>query len=647
MTEARIATFSGGTAGLIDQAVTTTAEPRALNSPARAETALSLNPEHPFGITFIIGGTNVRFCVSHPGSDKPSIQAWKWQELQNELQETLNKTGSSFGQSKELVFSSIAGKFVDFLDSHFAGLPGGAPLEKLCAFNFSVAGIVTGEGNNAEVSTSNTGVIMKEERIAVSMLDAINKELAARKSRDVSGSRKHDSIQTNNVAVMNDAAAGLMGEKIGGGLQGVTNGLFVIVGTGVGSFGLVDGKLDPRFAELGHIMVRAEKTEEYELVTNSSIGSVLAAEGGFKALSTDAPYAENELAGPWAASKFAKRIRENYRVLFPLLQPEVYRILAEKAIREGKQPRPEDEVKADLVRIIDLNYGEMEKWAVSAPSDVLAALNQLLFSHNATEIAGAVECGGVTGIIQRADTAKDKEESNLEEAAKHREEANQHLEMARAYEERAKGAVLESPMQYQMMIDQDTWQKQADRSNELANKYEVRHAKYAALHKENLAKAFTHARWLEFQAYTKELAKFLKASYKAMDKRGCAPEKIVVAGGIGELLNRLTTIPTVQTAERQEANKSGDQSHHLTEDSDAQIRAAEDLLSKKLLKEKIDWLFLSNAVDIPPGVIQFSSMSPEAREAAVTTQQVKVAFESYIEKLGRPNLDSFESSVIM
>lgn len=589
MSEAKVATSLGERVGLNGSAEVSAASLNHLAPVKPERKSIQLNPEHPFGVTFIIGGTNVRFCVSHPGSDTPSIQAWKWQELRNETLPLLEGTGKTFEDSKALVYSILAKKFVDFVDSHFEGRPGGAPYEKLCAFNFSIAGLVAGEGRDARVSTTNTGIKLKDEKIGDSILQAIDLELIRRAAQDQEGQRRPLQIPVKDPQVLNDAAAGLTGELLAGGLRGVKNGLYIIIGTGVGSYGLVNGKLSAEFAELGHRIQRIESKEDYELVAQGEFTTMLDAEGSFLARSPDAPYAENELAGPWAASKFAKRIKAYSGALYQILNSRLYEELKVIAGSNNSALRPQEDIKRDLNKVVSLDYGAMEKWALWSPSDVLTGLNRLLFVHDGDTVAYSTGCGGAQGEIERANQAR-------EIAEHYRKESKRLTDQAQRYDAQANDSQPDSSLTRQMLEEKENHTLEAVRAEALAQVYEDNS-------KHSLEMALDHLRWIEFQGYIKELAKFLRTAYKAMDgKPGCAPGKIVVAGGIGELINKLSPLE----------------------------------------RRKIDWLLRSVAVEIPLNVVEFSSMSPEAREAYVTTAAVHEAFGHLLEDATVPSASGIE-----
>jgi len=580
MTEARIATFSGGTVGLDRDAAATVAQlqhPQQNNAP-QAENLLRLHPEHPFGVTVIIGGTNVRFCLSVPERSEPIFESVRWTQLREELAPTLELAGRTFEGSKDIVYRCIAEKFAAFVLKHS---PEGAqcpPLQNLCAFNFSMAGIVEGEGFEAKVTTSNTAVPMAEERIAIELLGAINSDLTT---------RGWPRIEVQNVSVMNDAAACLMGERLGGALRGVDNGLYLILGTGVGSFGLVEGKLAYQFAELGHRVTRNERSAYYTYHDDDELAELMDDRNQFKALSTEESYAENELAGPWAAVKFLKNIKhEDVK--------QCYDVLVQKVTETLGSTRSPEEIKSLLDDMIDLGYRDVTKWALSTPSDVIKGVNAILFTHDAKEIARAVECDmDIKSLVKRGGEPEKQIKTYRENAHSFRAcAARARKELARLSPSDENFSELESEIR---------------RYDDEASRITAKAEKLTEWGDKKYAKALTLLAYTEWQKYFKELAKFLETTYDAMKVRHAAPQRIVIAGGIGELSSTY----------------------------DAQWKA------------RILELFEDFAPNIPnpEKTVVFSTMSPEAREAYVTTAAVQEAFEEYKKKkVSLPNANGLLGS---
>jgi hypothetical protein len=572
MSETTVATSLGDRNGLSSVPLATVTELRALASTPQAETLLRLHPEHPFGVTVIIGGTNVRFCLSVPDRTEPIIESVRWTHLREELAPVLAKSGATFEQSKDVVYNCIAQKFSAFMQKHS---PEGAdvpPIQNLCAVNFSMAGIVEGEGFNAKVTTSNTALPMSEEQIALEVLGAINADLSE---------RGWPQVKVDGVAVMNDAAAGLMGERLGGALQGIDNAMYIILGTGVGSYGLVNGKLSYQFAELGHRVTRNETSDDYTYHDDSELSTLIDEHNQFKAQSTEQWYAENELAGPWAAVKFLKHVKNGLR--------SCYHLLASKVADQLTPQRTFEEVKSILDQLIDLDYRDVGKWAVSSPSDVIKGVNSILFNHDAREITRAIECDmNIAAVAERGVGPIQKGTKYKNEAMKFRGLAarvRKELETTPPTDDR-----------YAELVEE------VARYQEEANRLTAKAEKLLSRGDSKVSKALTLAAYTEWQKYFKELAKFLETSYDAMKVNEAAPQRIVLAGGIGELCSRYDN----------------------------------------QWKNRINELFEDFADNIPPGTVVFSTMSPEAREAYVTTAAVQQAFEQYKASRSVPSAETVE-----
>ena len=360
--------------------------PAPLNtSPIRC---VRLSRDDPFGATAIVGGTNVRLCISTAGEAEPIVYSLKWQELHEELKDNLKARGVNFEDAKGEVFNALAKKFVDQVANIFPDDGQAPPFDKVCAFNFSVAGPVTGEGFGATVSTCNTGVSLKNEAIALSLMGAINAELE---------SRRWPTVPLSSTVVMNDATAGLLGELYGGALQGCSHGLYVIIGTGVGSMGLVSGRPAPAYAELGHSALVTYDTTGKRFVVRNGEDTVNSRSdnGCFKDLPFGQHYLENDLAGPWLAIRFVQKLSKDYTLL-PVLVA-----LAER-IREFMPQDYSGDLIRDLVDLGDLPSARRQQWAVNSPSGLVKAVNRFLLSPSAEELLEAVPCDwNIPGVCER------------------------------------------------------------------------------------------------------------------------------------------------------------------------------------------------------------------------------------------------------
>lgn len=345
------------------------------------QTRRLLSRENPFAITTMIGGTNLRVCVSHEGSEEPLKEGGsiKWQELNRQLEPQLKELQIDFGDAHHIAMPIIAKHYVDFIASQFDEDGGPPPFNKVQSCNFSVAGVVRGEGLDATVSTTNTGLRLSNDKIALTLLSAIQNELAA---------RGWPAIPQENISVVNDAAAATYGQVYLGGLRGAQHGLFIIIGTGVGSMGWSDNSLNPNFDELGHRIIFDTHKKQMLLLEGNEFDEKLEQNGSFKNLPVHQRYAENVLAGPWAAISFVKSFET---------KPELMGALAEKIAPTLRKLNPDvekslEEIESELYELADLQFKNRTRWAVSSNSHLVRAVNDFLMVPDADKVFEYMPC---------------------------------------------------------------------------------------------------------------------------------------------------------------------------------------------------------------------------------------------------------------
>lgn len=392
MTSGPSATFfgSGNGTGVVAGSSLDLAE---LKIPARPQHRPLLSREDPFGLTIIIGGTNVRFCISRPGDSEPLVDAIKWQDLKGGLSSHLESLGVEFGNSHSVLYPVLAKRFVEFLSQHFDPTLGPMPIEKLCALNFSIAGRVCGDeryvsglvrpvhGIDAEVSTTNTGLNFCRSRIGRDFYEALKAE--------VPGMR----LLPERVLVLNDARAGLEGEKILQNLPADQRVFFEICGTGDGSDYDVPG-----FNEIGHRTIFDSIENRTVVLVGDEIQQLIAADGSFKSLPEHQEYAENQLAGPWVAIRFVRSLLEKPAVMAALASRIFGALEARRAaaILRGEEDLPDvpplPGLLASLYSLAEVKAKERTRWAVDSNSFLIREVNEVIFQPNHREIRRAIPC---------------------------------------------------------------------------------------------------------------------------------------------------------------------------------------------------------------------------------------------------------------
>lgn len=493
----RSATYFGNVNGTgVDRSSNVVAFP-SRTSVEKEQTARNrLSPDQPFGITVIVGGTNIRACISLPGASVPLNFSRTWQQLYDTLKPELVAKGIDFGDAHDLVLAAFVKEFYnDIVEKYYDEKQGPPPFDKLAALNFSVAGVVRGEGTDSTVSTTNTGLRFTNEELAKRMIGAMQNELSA---------REWPNFPINNVAVLNDAAAGCKGEVLRGGLRGCTNGLFVILGTGVGSMGWSNNNFDFRFDELGHRIVKEAPPEVtdnkpatlvnlFRLQSQGELDSNMAPDGSFIPLKgQQRRYAENLIAGPWLAVRFLKK---------ELAESEELMSVLAKKIAPQMKATP-DKVFDDLQELMELSTKHLTRWAVNSNSRLVRSVNDFILNFNAWDFAFACPC---TGAFDAAPTCENR---------------------------------------------------------------------------------LTNAGFKTWKTYFKDVGHFVATAYKGMEAEGVAPEKIILGGGIGEAYHRFPQA-----------------------------------LREAALKE------ISRHSGLPESLVQFSAISAEERESAITQASVDKAAE--------------------
>lgn len=473
-----------------------------------------LSREEPLGVTTIIGGTNVRICLSIPGNPEPLVHIIKWQTLHDQYTSSGVGSSSDFLKALEWGYERIAKECIDFIASHFDTDKAPPPFHKICAFNYSVAGRVEGDDAFAQIFTSNTGIRFDGEQIALKMEASLLRQLQE---------KEWPAIPQENVVVMNDALAGLRGEMLGvdGGLSQGKTVKFYICGTGVGSkMWHIDRPLH-EFDESGHRGLFNTETEQYRILAGDQIKEVMDSEGGFKIDNTTEVFAEHKLAGPWVAIQFVKEVAPKPKIMHALARRIAANIIKDEQDKKKQREQdkkeqreqdtkpldPEEQFKLALAGLQDLETmkpRERYLWAINANGHMIKAVNRILLNPDPLAFFGSDPC--------------------------------------------------DNDFEAQITNSPD------DALVVMAGK--------------------------ACKRYFKDVGIFLGADYRAMEAEGVAPDKMVLGGGIGELFNRYP-------------------------------EGLRELALKMIHK----------AAQLPRGKIDFSRMSPEARECTPTYLTVETSYQ--------------------
>jgi len=320
--------------------------------------------EVPFGITVIIGGTNLRMTLSALQLTAPVDETISWQELLRTI--ACNEEPSDLTALRARAFQEIGRRFVSFIENNAAPDPRAPLFSHLHTIIFSVAGIV--DGNCVSLTNVPLGIV--REDIAHEILEAINYELTQRGS---------ERCRPKVVAVVNDAVAGLMGEVQAGGLQGVRNGAFIILGTGMGGICCVNGAPCVELDELGHRFLVKGGERSVRLLVGDEVAPYLGDTGEFRVPTSDEVYAEHYLAGPWVATRFVKAVADGGSSLVEALAQKMAHPSGISVLG----------IHAGLTELLRLSRDELHLWGQRAPSDIVKCVNQFLFTPSADELVEA------------------------------------------------------------------------------------------------------------------------------------------------------------------------------------------------------------------------------------------------------------------
>lgn len=367
--------------------------PEASVQPSRRSTSLSLSRQEPFGLTVIVGGTNVRYCLSHLHSREPATQAFKWQALRDEYDGTPDARLVRFEDSHNFTYRQLAKRCEEFVRGQFERPDQPFEAENLSALTFSMAGMVEGDGIGAHVTTTNTLLTIRREAFGERFVAELQHRMPKL------------SLKDTTVRVLNDAEAGLEGELYFNKIDRELVTLFMIFGTGLGCACTKDG-----FPELGHIVVLDTNTKKFRLLTQEERVAIIGPDGAFKPLK-GLIFAENVAAGPWTAIGFVKDLARHEPQLLTVFADHIAateRAAAEKAAAEnpGGPPvevRSSGEIFRELKVIERFKNRERHLWAGYAKESTLRGINSLIFDRENCDLANRTKSFGNFDAVKATD----------------------------------------------------------------------------------------------------------------------------------------------------------------------------------------------------------------------------------------------------
>ncbi len=323
----------------------------------------------PMAIAYNIGGTNLRVLLrSALGEEQPMVSL-SWDNLLK-LPEFQGVDKES-PEACETVINYLAKTTVDMLSRHKVDV------DQIKKMGLAVAGLKGLDRQGRDViTTPNTDIPFNQYPFGTRMVERL-RELLGEKS---------EKLVINKFLILNDAESAYEGERLIGGLRDDESGIYGVLGTGFGGYPI---------KELGHTLLLNEtsgRIEYWPLERLEKEGCLV--NGRYVSWPQGYTYAEFLVAGPWAAARFAQKLRNEdagaprmlaTRIAQKYVAEERNVPLEEVAINDTQCLEKFTEIWSGIERLANLDWRERLSWSKEVPDDVIRASLNFLFSTTETD----------------------------------------------------------------------------------------------------------------------------------------------------------------------------------------------------------------------------------------------------------------------
>lgn len=336
-----------------------------VQNPLNTSTLLAPRFEGSIALPFMMGGTSIRHSLGRIDGTLEKVDKLPWDEFE-ELPEYEGRK-----------VKGLSSEFLDyFAERTYAQWKerGIAP-EAIRASVLAVAGRIHGEQGDL-ITTVNT---------TVEFVDfPFGKELHSR-LKNLAAADGH-TLGFDSIRIINDGQAAVIGEfrHPQGKLYGCTNGIFIIAGTGIGSGGVTNGKVDPSITEAGHCLLLNQKTGDVEFRTLEQLRDLGAyRKGRYFNPPQGYEYLETRLAGPWMAIGLLKKLGDHGPTLHAL------------AKRIAENPGDESQlqqIETELRKLSTLDPAHRPHWAKTTSDVFLQPVNRAILAARSSRREFAARC---------------------------------------------------------------------------------------------------------------------------------------------------------------------------------------------------------------------------------------------------------------